>query len=111
MTEPDDAVTRPDTIRRRGSNAATLRATIAKKLDELFQGRTFDIVSEVHLDANQVFRTVTGARARHGYILKDRATGEQLAVGASMLKIINKRYLGVSLPPDKRRKHNRPHPG
>lgn len=102
---------RPDLISRRGPHAAKLRATIARKLDDLFTGRTFDIVREIHLDPPQVFRTVTGARARHGYILKDRVTGEQIAVGATMLKIINRRYLGVSLPADKRRKHNRPVPG
>lgn len=107
-TATDRGVTsRPDTITRRGAHADKLRATAAKKLDELFAGRTFDIVSEIHLDENQVFRTYTGARARHGYILKDRASGEQIAVGTTMLKIIHRRYLGVSLPPDKRRKHNR----
>ncbi len=103
----EHGVTRSPTIRRRGTNAETLKATAARKLDELFKGRTFDIVSEVHLDAGQVFRTVTGARARHGYILKDRATGEQIAVGTYLLRIIHTRFLGVSLPPDRRKKVHR----
>lgn len=103
----EHGVTRSPTIRRRGSNAQALKATMARKLDELFRGRTFDIVSEVHLDEGQVFLTVTGSRARHGYILKDRDSGEQIAVGTYMLRIIHTRYLGVSLPPDRRKSVHR----
>jgi len=103
----EHGVTRSPMIRRRGSNSDALKATTARKLDELFKGRTFDIVSEIHLDQDKVFHTVTGNRARHGYILKDRVSGEQIAVGTYMLKIIHKRYLAVSLPPDRRKKVHR----
>lgn len=107
VTAAEHGITRSPMIPRRGSNSVKLKATHASKLDELFTGRTFDIVSEVHLPEDQVFHTVTGNRARHGYILKDRATGEQIAVGTYLLKIIHRKYLGVSLPPDRRKKIHR----
>ncbi len=69
-----------------------------RKLDSIFAGRSFEIVSEVHLPVGQAFRTVTGSLARHGYILKDRESGEKIAVGFKMLKVIHDRYLGVDLP-------------
>ncbi len=83
---------------RRRQRAGRLREAMDTKLDSLFKGRTFDIVREVHLPEGQVFITALGNQARHGYVLRDRATGEELAVGATVLRLIHDRYLGVSLP-------------
>ncbi len=80
------------------------REASAAKFDAVFTGRTFDIVREVHLDEGQVFVTRFGNRGRHGYVIRDRESGEEMVVGATMLKLIHDRYLGVSLPSKKRKK-------
>ncbi len=92
-----------DTPERRAHRVAALRETHEAKLDKVFRGRVFTVVREIHLPAGQVFRTVLGEQARHGYVLVDRVTGERIAVGAKTLRIIHDRYLGVNLPPDRRR--------
>ncbi len=87
-------------VKRRASatRAQTVTEVRLRNLDALFAGRSFEIVSEVHLPVGQAFRTVVGSLARHGYVLKDRETGEKIAVGFKMLKVIHDRYLGVDLP-------------
>lgn len=75
-----------------------LRATQLGKLDAVFRGRVFDIIREVHLPPGKVFVTQFGNRGRHGYILQDRNSGEQLVVGTTLLRLIHDRYLGVTLP-------------
>lgn len=75
-----------------------VRAAQLAKLDAAFRGRTFDIVREVHLPEGQVFQTQFGNKGRHGYVLRDRATGETLVVGATVLRQIHELYLGVNLP-------------
>lgn len=92
---------------RRGLRTAQTRREYTDKIDALFKGRTFDVVREVHLAEHQVFRTATGHTARHGYVLRDRANGQELAVGATTLKTIHDRYLSVTLPPELRPKPRR----
>lgn len=96
--------TRSPMIARR-QRADRLRAAQTAKLDAAFRDRKFDIVREVHLPEGQVFLTQFGNRGRHGYVLRDRATGQELVVGATMLRLIHDRYLAVNLPykPRKRR--------
>ncbi len=108
MTSPD---TTPDAIPDASPGTTGARRTVARKrasaqlreakqdrLDEFFRGRKFDIVREVHLDEDHVFKTRFGNLGRHGYVLKDRATGEELVVGRTLLRLIHDRYLGVNLP-------------
>jgi len=86
-----------DLIPRR-RRAAKLREAMDAKFDAAFKGKTFDIVREVHLPEGQIFVTSFGNRGRHGYVIRDRATGELQVVGATVLKLIHERYLGVNLP-------------
>ncbi len=75
-----------------------LRAAQQDKFDAAFRGRKFDIVREVHLPEGQVFKTQFGNYGRRGFILRDRATGEEIVVGRRVLRIIHDRFLGVNLP-------------
>ena len=83
-----------------------MRATRKVRLDTLFHGRTFVIVREVHLPAGQVYQTVLGNFGRHGFVIADTVTGEQLVVGLNILQLIHNHYHGVELP--RRRPRGRP---
>jgi hypothetical protein len=78
------------------------RNTMLARMDKLFRGRRFDIEKVISLPEGQVFVTALGRPARHGYILRDRATGERIAVGFKMLQHIHELYLGVDMPSRKR---------
>ncbi len=71
----------------------------ADKQFQFFEGKLWDIIAEVHLPPGECFRTPFGRRARHGWILRERTTGEQIAVGYTLLRYIHNTHLGVSLPP------------
>ncbi len=86
----------------RTRQASRYRTTMHQRMDELFRGRRFDIEKVISLPEGQEFVTALGRRARHGYILRDRATGERIAVGYQMLRHIHDLYLGVDLPARKR---------
>ncbi len=72
--------------------------TEAKRNREFFADKVWDIVGEVHLPPGQCYKNPFGKRARHGWILRERTTGEQIAVGYTLLRYIHKEHLGVSLP-------------
>ncbi len=77
-------------------------------MDRIFSGKKWDIEREIHLPKNQRYITVMGRRARHGWILRERTTGERVALGYQTLVYVHERYLGVTLPPgirDSRFKH------
>ena len=93
---------------RRRHRAIALKMTQLRKLDKMFTGRTWDIVREVHLPEGKVFQTPFGNKARHGWVLKERDTGEQIVVGWSVLKQISERYLGVTRPSTFRRRNLKP---
>lgn len=81
------------------------RTTTLKQMDEAYLGQMFDIVRQVHLPKDQCFLNRFGQRGRHGYVLRNRETGEQEVVGWFLLKRIHDQYLGVQLP--SRRVHRR----
>lgn len=82
----------------------SLRATKQRKLDELFRDRKWEIVKEFcHPRAapgedQDKDETVLGQWVRRGYVIRDIATDEQIVVGNDLLKIIARRYQGVTLP-------------
>lgn len=82
----------------RTRQATRYRTTMLQRMDELFRGRRFDIERTINLPEGQVFITTLGRPARCGYVLRDRASGERIAVGYKMLKVIHELYLGVDLP-------------
>jgi hypothetical protein len=91
----------------RQSHGDLLRASQRRKLDAMFAGRMFDVVRPVHLPPGQVFVTFLGHRGRHGWVIKARDDGQQLVVGATLLRLIHDRYLAVTLPAKRRHRPDR----
>jgi len=87
----------------RSKQGERLRATLLARLDQEYQGRTFDVVREVHLPRGQVYVTKFGSQGRHGWVIRDRESGEEQVVGWVLLKRIHDMYLGLTLP--SRRRH------
>lgn len=84
--------------------AELLRATRERKLEAIFAGRTFEIVEEVHLPVGKVFKNALGLTGRHGWIIRDTATGQEHVVGGTLLRQIHDRFQGVELPYRTRRR-------
>lgn len=80
------------------TRAEKLRRTQWAKLEKTFGGRKFDFVREVHLPRGQVFQNVFGNVGRHGYVIRDRETGEEMIVGGYILRHIHEKFLAVNLP-------------
>lgn len=78
-----------------------------RKLDEAFSGRQFVIESEVHLPYGKVYRNPFGNTGRHGYIIRDVASGNRYVVGRQLLQLIHDRYQGVTLPENRPRLSDR----
>lgn len=82
----------------RQGQAEAKRERMYARLDEYYKDKQFDLVRRVELPEGQVFRTKMGNRCRCGYVIRDRATGEEQGVGEMMLRIIHERYGNVPLP-------------
>jgi len=92
------------------SRGESLRANKRRKCDAAFQGKRFEIVREIHLEPDEngnprVFYNPFGQPCRHGYVLRNLETGEKIAVGGDLLKVIAQDYHGVELL---RRRRGRP---
>jgi hypothetical protein len=74
------------------------RTAFLAKIDHAFAGRKFDIEQEINLPEGQVYETEFGHRGRHGWILKDRVSGERKVLGWTVLKLIHDRHGSVELP-------------
>jgi hypothetical protein len=82
----------------RASRQQADRVAMDAKLDAQFTGKKWHIVREIHLPEDQRFQTMFGHQGRHGYILREASTGEEIVVGRKLFKIIRERYLGVPKP-------------
>lgn len=78
------------------------RAAYRRKFDEAFRGKTFTVEKEINLPPGQVFKTMFGNTGRHGYIIRDTATGIRYVIGAKVLTLIKELYHGVVEPPGDR---------
>jgi hypothetical protein len=74
-----------------------------QKIKDLFEGRRYSIVREVHLGEKQRFVTPLGNRGRHGFLLQEDGTDYRIVVGARLLQIAAQTYGAVDLPPSKTR--------
>ncbi len=70
----------------------------AEKMDRLFLWKTWDIVAEVHLPKGKAFKSPMGKLGRHGWLLRERSTGETICVGYTLIQTIANKYQGVTLP-------------
>jgi hypothetical protein len=89
-----------------------LRAAQRRKLDALFRGRLFDIVRTIDLPPGKVFITCMGAKAYHGFVLRARDNGEEIALGFRLLQQVQREYLAVARMPPRlrwRRKYGERH--
>jgi hypothetical protein len=86
------------TVPDRSKQGDRFRATMLGRMDEMFAGKTWDIIETITLPEGQVFMSIFGRPCRNGYVIQCRQTGEQLAVGFKTLKHIHDLYLGVTLP-------------
>lgn len=84
-----------------------LRAARDRKYEETFAGQKFEILDEVHLPPDKAFQTAFGHRGRHGYIIRNVATGEKLVVGKAVLTVAHERYGAVDLPETPLRRRDR----
>lgn len=70
-----------------------------KRLEDLFQGRHFDIIKEVHLPSDQRFRTPLGHTGRNGWIVQETADpSNKFIVGLSLLKVMQNQFQAVEIP-------------
>lgn len=84
------------------ARSESLRTIRQNKLDAAFKGRKFDIEREVHLPEGQAFRTLLGNTGRHGWVIRDRDSGQQWVVTSYLLRTIFERYQGIEQMPDAR---------
>lgn len=81
-------------------------ATRKARMDEMFSGRKFEIVSEETLD--EPLETVLGYKAKKGYWL--RSGDVKIWVGKSLLNTLADEYNAVEKPEPKRRGRPRKQP-
>lgn len=56
--------------------------TRTEKMDELFKGKKYDILKEVHLEGEDRFQTPFGNKGRHGFVLQEKGTDNRFIVGS-----------------------------
>lgn len=73
--------------------------TELERREKFFRDKVWDIVAEVHIGKDdQPFLNPFGRPGRHGWLLRERTTGEQITVGYTLLVYIHEKHIGVSLP-------------
>lgn len=82
-----------------GKQSDKWHETRKSKLDELFQGKSFHVVSEEKLD--EPLETPLGYKTKNGYWIRSGNT--KLWVGKTLLRQIAEKYNAVELPEPKRR--------
>lgn len=70
--------------------------------DLAYTGQFFEVVREVHLPPGQVFKNRMGRIGRHGWIIRNIATGEMEIVGEKLIRLIHDRYSAIELPFEQR---------
>jgi hypothetical protein len=82
--------------------------TRQEQKDELFKGKKYTILKEVHLEGDERFQTPFGNKGRHGYVLEEVGnTSNRFIVGASMLTQIAAEYGAVTVPVKDRKRRTK----
>lgn len=82
------------------ATAKATRQTRAEKLAELFgPPHDFEVVGEVHLEPGETFQTALGHKGRHGFHIRDKNTGEEQIVGATLIQKIADDFGTIVVPP------------
>jgi hypothetical protein len=75
-----------------------------KRLVDLFAGRKFVILREVHLPEDELFRTPLGHTGRNGWLVQEIGNPENsFIVGLSLLKLMHNKFDAIDLPAPKPR--------
>lgn len=87
------------------NRSASLAANRKAKMDELFEGKKFTILQEIHLNGDERFVTPFGNKGRNGFaISEDGNPSNRFIIGATVLKQVAAEYGAVTLPEPKRKK-------
>lgn len=75
----------------------------AAKMREVFQGKVYKILREVHLKENERFQTPFGNKGRHGFLLEPvddqgNPNGNRIVVGRAVLERAASEFKAVELP-------------
>ncbi len=92
------------------SRSEKMSQTRAGKMKDLFQGKKYKILGEVHLskDDNEQFQTPFGNKGRNGFVLKEAASGAKIIVGEAVLRKADELYRSIlNLPPAKPKRSRR----
>lgn len=82
------------------TRGASLLATRKQKMDELFAGKSFDIVEEVHLEGEDRFVTPFGNKGRNGFMLAEVGNpNNTFIIGETMLKQVETDYKAINSYP------------
>lgn len=92
---------------RSSARGAKMAATRARKMAELFQGQRWQILAEVHLKPDEQFLTPFGNRGRHGFVLRNAASGVRIFVGETVLRQAIREFGAVPDAPPPRTKRRR----
>lgn len=94
-----------------GTRSESLAATREAKMVELFSGKHYTVLQEVHLEKGQVFQTPLGNKGRNGYVIEqvdaegnpvlNAETGRPVrhVVGIQTLTIAQDQFGAVTVPP------------
>lgn len=90
------------------SRGDKMRATRDRKMKELFEGKQYAILGEIHLSEDEQFQTPFGNKGRNGYVIKEVNSGNRLMVGETVLRKAHEKYGSVpGLPPQKEKRFRR----
>jgi hypothetical protein len=92
---------------RSSARGAKMAVTRARKMAELFQDQQWKVLAEVHLGPNEQFLTPFGNRGRHGYVLRNLASGVRIFVGETVLRQAITEFNAVPGAPPARPKRKR----
>lgn len=107
---PDTAGKRTLSASREPSRGEKMAAVRARKMAELFKDQHYRILGEIHLGPSEQYLTPFGNRGRHGYVLKNTATGAKIMVGETILRQAADSFdaiIDLPPPPPKRKRRTR----
>jgi len=87
--------------------AANLAKTREAKFVELFEGRHYEIIKEIHLEGEKRFETPFGNKGRNGFALLEKGQSDQkkaIFVGETVLRKAADRFGSVDVPVRERKR-------
>lgn len=73
------------------------------RVRQAFEGQKFEYVGPITLGEDERYTDVTGNKGRHGFVIKNKNSGEELVVGPTSLKKCQDVYGAITIPPKERK--------